>query len=300
MEGEHGPRGATAAVEAERPGSHQGNADVTIRQLPPPDPSTIAVWDMFRTSETASPLDVAPATTADSPADEPTVQGPVPDHTRRQDDAVPVSSLPAPGELNIKHRRSWKTWQLATAMVIALLFGMLISYKTSPTSDISAGAAGHKTYAPPPPSSPSGGTAPTTTAAGANASTTSSPAASGASTTNSTTTTTAGAGAAGQVQTLVPRTQSTGNWTSPAFTITGGTWYIGWAFQCTPVPASGPSFQIYIVPNGSQPSGTAAVTVGTATGQAISPETSTGPQQIVVQAPAGCVWVAKVTGVGSA
>ena len=44
-----------------------------------------------------------------------------------------------------------------------------------------------------------------------------------------------------------------GNWTSPSFNIAGGTWNIGWAFQCAPAPTGGPSFQIFVVNTGAPP-----------------------------------------------
>jgi hypothetical protein len=95
---------------------------------------------------------------------------------------------------------------------------------------------------------------------------------------------------------LLGPTQMQGNWTSPAFAITAASWSIGWAFSCTPAPASGPSFQVSVAPSGSSPSGTPAISETGASGQSISAQTTTGAQTLVVQAPAGCTWVVKVTG----
>src|SRR5271169_2550098 len=39
-------------------------------------------------------------------------------------------AMPAPGELHIKERRTWKTWQLATGMLVAALVGMALNYHT--------------------------------------------------------------------------------------------------------------------------------------------------------------------------
>jgi hypothetical protein len=41
------------------------------------------------------------------------------------------------------------------------------------------------------------------------------------------------------------------------------------------------------------------VTESGASGQGITPQTSTGPQTISIQVPNGCEWVVKVTGIGS-
>ncbi len=90
-----------------------------------------------------------------------------------------------------------------------------------------------------------------------------------------------------------------GNWTSPSFNIAGGTWNIGWAFQCVPAPTGGPSFQIFVVNTGAPPGSAPAVTSTAATGNAITPQTSTGSQQVVVQTTAACRWAVKVTGSSS-
>jgi hypothetical protein len=102
--------------------------------------------------------------------------------------------------------------------------------------------------------------------------------------------------AAGPAQLLLAPYQSKGNWTSAAFTVTSSGWNIGWAFQCTPAPASGPSFQVSVVPAGTTPSGTAAVNETGATGQSVTAQTVTGQETLVVAAPPNCEWVVKVTG----
>ena len=103
----------------------------------------------------------------------------------------------------------------------------------------------------------------------------------------------------GPATVLVPQTTMSGNWTSPSFTIAGGTWNIGWAFQCAPAPTGGPSFQIFVVNTGAPPGSAPAVTSTAATGNAITPQTSTGSQQVVVQTTAACRWAVKVTGSSS-
>ena len=201
---------------------------------------------------------------------------------------------PEPGELGIKERRSWHTWQLLVFGVLCLLLGMLITWSGGGTQapklsdewrrcasgrggvlddgagrqrveldDGGPGYVGHDIshsdfYL----------------AGGHHAST------------------------AGAPQVLLgPTPQSHGNWTSTPFTVGSGTWSIGWAFQCTPAPASGPSFQVFVVPTGGK-AGTAPAVSGTgASGQSVTTQTSAGSQELQVEAPASCIWIVKVTGV---
>jgi hypothetical protein len=216
---------------------------------------------------------------------------------------------PEAGELAIKERRTWKSWQLLTAVVVAMVVGMWLYYIAGPVqkTDAASAASGYKL---PPPSSGAGGT--TTTAAGAAAGATTTTAAGATTTTAAGATTTTAATAAGAAGTstsstvavgpatvLVPEQQLSGNWTSPAFTIAGGTWNVGWAFQCTPAPSATPTFEIFVVTSGSAPSGTPAITSSAASGSAVTPLTTTGSQQVVVQTTAACRWAVKVTGSGS-
>jgi hypothetical protein len=96
---------------------------------------------------------------------------------------------------------------------------------------------------------------------------------------------------------LVGPFQSHGNWTSPQFTIGGGTWNIGWAFQCTPAPVAGPAFQVFVVADGASPTGTPAVSETGGSGQSVTAQSTSGSQQLVVQAGANCEWAVKVTGI---
>jgi hypothetical protein len=209
-------------------------------------------------------------------------------------------------------------------VLVAAFIGMAINGNLGSATPSGSGGGG-SSYALPAESG-SGGSSTATTAPGGKASggtgTSGSSAASGSSTTTTTaaggaagaTTTTvaggAGAGAAGGATTpstqplgqesyLVPEYQSSGNWTSPAFNIAGSTWYIGWAFQCNPVPAAKPTFAVFVVtPPGSSPSGTPAVASNDPQGQSVTSQSTTGSQQIVVQAPPQCRWAVKVTGYG--
>jgi hypothetical protein len=232
-----------------------------------------------------------------------------------QADALLSSAYqPEKGELNIKERRTWKSWQLVSAVILAAVIGMAINGNLGSATGTSAASGGGGYKLPPPNSSTAsttGGSATksatgagtattTTTAAGA----TSSTVAGSSSTTlpaNGATQSTASTtpAAVGPATILVPEVQQTGNWTSPAFTISGGTWNIGWAFQCVPPPSATPTFQIFVVTSGGSPAGSPAVTSSAASGNAVTPLTSAGAQQVVVETTAACRWAVKVTGSGS-
>ena len=217
--------------------------------------------------------------------------------------------MPMPGELHIKERRSWKTWQLLGAMLIALLLGFLLEYlangsgggsspsSSAPAYTIPTGGSSGATATTAPSSSSSSKGSTTTTAAGG--STTTVPGSG-----STTTTATAAGGSTTASSTAVPEParvlmtspQLTGNWTSPAFATSAAGWNIGWAFNCTPAPAAGPSFQVFVVPAGSSPTGTAAISETGASGQSVTSQSSLGSQTLVVQAPASCTWIVKVTG----
>jgi len=211
----------------------------------------------------------------------------------------PEDGVPLPGELGIEGRRSFKVWQLVLAVLVAFVVGMAFNGATG--SSGGGSAANKPTYALP----PAAGSATATTAAGGATATTAAGGATATTAAGGTTATTAAGGttattaapvAAGPATVLVPATQQAGNWTSPAFTIAGGTWNIGWAFQCTPAPATPPTFQIFVVTAGGTPGSTPAVTSSAASGQSVTPLTSTGSQQVVVETSASCRWAVKVTG----
>ena len=225
--------------------------------------------------------------------------------------------IPAPGELAIQGRRSWKTWQVSVIVLVALLVGMFINgLAGGNNSASSASSTNNQTnYKLPPPASgttttaPSASGATSTTVAGASSTTVTSGAdekskSSGEKSKQSgTTTTTAASGsttttapaATGPLALLIPVMQSTGNWTSTAFTVTGAPWDIGWAFQCVPVPTSGPSFQISVAPAGATTGSTTVVSESGGSGQAVANPTTTGSQQITVTAQAGCKWAIKAS-----
>jgi hypothetical protein len=203
-----------------------------------------------------------------------------------------VNAIPAPGELGLAEKRSWKTWQLVFGMIFAGLVGLAINYHTVGASQ-SSNKGGGDFALPTTTTTAAGGagaaTSSTTTTAGSGSSTTSTTSSSNSPTTTPSTGTP-------PARLLVGPTQSQGNWTSPTFSITTPSWDIGWAFQCTPAPSAGPSFQISVVPVGTAPTGTPAVTETGASGQSVATESSVGQQVLVVEAPANCAWAIKVTG----
>ena len=205
--------------------------------------------------------------------------------------------MPAPGELHIKEKRTWRTWQLLVATLAALLVGMAVNGTTAGTTTQSTNAPAYKLPASSgsttttTPSSASGSKGSTTTTAAADGSTTTTASAGG-----TTTTSTPSPAAAGPARVLMGPTQLQGNWSSPAFTTTAAGWNIGWAFRCTPAPAAGPSFQVFVTPVGSSPTGTAAISETGPSGQSVTAQSTLGAQMLVVQAPASCTWAIKVTG----
>ena len=231
-------------------------------------------------------------------------------NSMNSDPFAPRSSsdgAPQPGELKIKERRTWKTWQLFTAVLVAVIVGMWINGDTGGGGTSSANGTGSGGGHLPPPSAASSsagsGTTTTTTAAGGGSVTTTTTAggsttttAAGGSTTTSTTSPAGSAPPPGPARQLLLSPQQQGNWTSTPFTTTAAPWNIGWAFRCAPAPASGPSFQVFVTPAGSPPSGPAAISETGPSGQSVTAQSSLGSQTLVVQAPASCTWIVKVTG----
>jgi hypothetical protein len=213
-----------------------------------------------------------------------------------------VPGTPEPGQLNIREKRSFRTWQLVTAVGGAIVFGMFLGNVFaggSTSASPKAGSTGG--YKLPPAAAPAGGTS---TPGGAGSSATTVPPTATTLAGSSSTTTTAAGGApptsapAGTVSVLLGPKQSSGAWTSTPFTVSSGQWNIGWAYRCTPAPASGPAFQVFVVPAGGSPGATPAVNETAGAGQSVTPQTSTGSQELMVQAPSTCIWIVKVTGVG--
>jgi hypothetical protein len=198
------------------------------------------------------------------------------------------NATPTPGELHIKGRRTWATWQLVVAVGVAILIGFALNGTTGGSATASSGAPAYKVPA-------SAGSVSTTTAPGGSTTTT---AAGGSTTTTAAggSTTTVSTAAPGPARVLLGPSQMSGNWTSPAFTTTAAGWNIGWAFNCSPAPASGPSFQVSVAPAGSSAAGAPVVSGTGASGQSVTSQSSLGSQTLAVQAATGCTWVVKVTG----
>jgi hypothetical protein len=246
-----------------------------VVQQAAPDPMTQPLVQAASTNSLAQPQ---------QPLTQPAVALESPDQT------------PERGSLRIHERRTWRTWQMVVLVLIAALVGMWFNGNAGTASGNGSGSGSKGAYKLPPASgssspgasphagAPSGST--TTTAAGGSTTTT----AAGGSTSSSTATQT------GPPTVLVPETQQSGNWTSAVFNIAGGQWNIGWAFQCTPAPAASPTFAIYVVNAGGSPGTTPAVSSAVASGQSVTPQSSTGSQQVIVQTAASCRWAVKVTG----
>jgi hypothetical protein len=198
-----------------------------------------------------------------------------------------LDGVPAPGALGLIGRRAFKPWQVFVVAVLAVGIGMLANYRTVGGAAKSSNKAAYNL----PGSSTAGST--TTLASGASTTTTSavaSPPTAGASTTATT----------APVRILLAGHQQNGNWTSSSFTTSSAGWIIGWAFQCTPAPASGPSLQIFVTPVGGTASGSPVITETGASGQEsqanVTTQSAIGTQQLVVEAPANCQWAVKVSG----
>ena len=183
---------------------------------------------------------------------------------------------------------------MAVVGIVTLLFGMFLGscFPTGTSSPTAGKGSSGGTYTLP----PEGGSPATTAAGSTSASTPVTSATKGTSSTTAPAATPTSAPAAGPLVVLLGPVQSQGSWTSNPFTVTGGSWNIGWAFRCTPAPATGPSFQVFVVPAGATPGSTAAVSETGGSGQSVTAQSTTGSQELVVRAPAGCIWAVKVTG----
>lgn len=199
---------------------------------------------------------------------------------------VPEPSWDQPGGLDIKEKRSWHTWHLLSTGFVAVLVGMAIGHAGSKPSTSAASKGGGLFKLPDAagptsttPTSLDGETAPTTPS------------------TNSPTATTLAAEtpATGAAKVLLDK-KGTGPLAATAFTIKGGTWRIGWAYDCTQsgtADGSGP-FQIAVAPA----SGTAAIAVdevGARSKKGVTTQTVSGPLTIEVRT--ACRWAVKVTGI---
>ena len=213
--------------------------------------------------------------------------------------------LPQPGELKIKERRSWKTWQLLTSLLVRSRL------RNVDQRGHRRSAAERKQFWKREAASPlrglrnSGG--------------------GGAATTTRLRTVEVGdhdhrrsAGdhhddsrrvyhdlCAGGIVTAAARAcprvlltspQQQGNWTSHSFTTTAAPWNIGWAFSAPPLRPQVPRSRCSSRRPGRRSTGRPRSARPGASGQSVTPQSSLGAQALVVQAPASCTWVIKVTG----
>jgi hypothetical protein len=182
-------------------------------------------------------------------------------------------SWDSPGGLTIRDRRSWKTWQLITAMTASLIAGMAIAH----TGSGAASAAGDTTplYSLQPQASSS--TAPTASAAP----TTSREAPVPLKT--------------GPAVILLPNTNGKGAKTLATFSA-GGAWKIGYAFDCSAAAGGTGYFRVF-VENVGVSATTPAIDKTARSGSGIASQTTTGEIRIHISADAACRWAVKATGV---
>jgi hypothetical protein len=198
-----------------------------------------------------------------------------------------------PGGLSIQERRSWATWQLATAALIFLIIGMIIGYSgKKPAKAAAAGASSGVSLDGP---SGSASTVPT-----AKTSPSLSPGAQSVATSVNTTTTvvsasgsTANACSAPKTL-LMPNTPGTGPGALASFATTGN-WCIGWHFRCVLAPGGSGSFSINVVPA----SGASSTPTVQEAGRDVSgetPESPAGTVHLSVATDPACQWAIKVSG----
>jgi len=189
-----------------------------------------------------------------------------------------------PGGLDIKEERSWRTWHLLTAALAALLVGLAIGHSNAKPANGGAQKGGLFTL----PGSPGSPGTPTSVEAESATTTTS------ASVSN---TTLAPETPATGIPKVLFDKKAAGPLAATPVSIKGGTWKIGWAFDCTRAGTADGSapFQIAVAPA----SGAAAIAVDEVgrnkTG--ITSQTASGPLTFEVRT--ACRWAVKVTGVPS-
>ncbi len=176
------------------------------------------------------------------------------------------------GGLDIRDRRQWKTWQLATVALVTLLVGMAIGHTGGGT-----GSAGNKaTFALPAAAGSTGTATSSTNATASPGNATSGP---------------------GTGTVLLPRMQSNGPGSTASFSVAAAGWTIAWIFDCSSTAAGSAPFQIFIVPAGGA---TPSVDEAARTASGVSTQTVLGVQSLRIDTDPGCAWAVKVTGVGRA
>jgi hypothetical protein len=182
--------------------------------------------------------------------------------------------------LDIREKRSWKTWQLFVAIMLALVAGMAIGNLGSKSA--SATGADKPLYSLPPDAGSSTSAQPTTSAR--------------PTTSASVQPTPSGSLKTGPVTILLPNKNGTGPNTTVTFTA-GGQWKLGWAYDCQLARNGSGNFAVFVVPSsGTAPSSPALQKSGRS-GSGVLTLSSTGAQRLRIQTDNACRWAVKVTGV---
>lgn len=210
------------------------------------------------------------------------------------------------GNLGIKERRTWKTYQVVIFCGLTLLMGMRIGYDGNSETTVSSGGPANGVSGLPPdpgatastpapadaddpgatvtPGDPSEGDLET----GRGADTDGSPGAEGSP---------AAAAAGGVPQVILELTPRTGSFTSEAFSVAPGAWKLGWSFSCQKQGGTG-LFAISLQRPGGEVVGTdPAIDRDGDQGTGVEEMASDGEHVIVVSTE--CLWAVKVTGVPS-
>jgi len=189
--------------------------------------------------------------------------------------------------LGIRERRSWATWQLASAVLIAVVVGMWVGWSGRGGGRASASAGAQSTHLTLPPLTVAPAATTVTTPA------TTAPAATATTTTVSSSGTSAAA--TGPIVVVMPNTNDRGPADLPAIT-TAGHLQIGWKFSCVAAPGGAATFEILLV----AASGGATSPVLTQTGRSgtgVTPLGNTGQVRLRVVTDPGCVWAVKAVGI---
>ncbi len=246
---------------------------------------------------------------------------------------------PAPGELRIRERRSWRTWQLIVGLAIALVVGMVIgnsggrnaapvtnaytlpapagspdspsasspsaaasvsattkaSAAGTPTSTVATSAAVPTTTAPGPSTTLPAASEPPGTGGGPTAGVSTSIVAGGQDYTvgPAAPTITAASAAAPAGGVLVPKAQASGSWSTASFTVSSGSWQVGWAYSCSGVRA-GEAFQIYVLSAGGKATPEPIVQQWTLADQGVTSADVHGTLTLQIEANETCVSAVKV------
>jgi len=181
--------------------------------------------------------------------------------------------------LDIRERRAWRTWQLATAIAIAFVVGMAVG-NTGAKGESSA-TADKPLYSLPPDAGGSPSTLPSSAARTAIPS--EHPAAAGSLRT-------------GPVTTLLSNRTGSGSGRTTTFA-TGGQWKLGWAFDCSLAQNGQGNLSMFVVPDGGPAPAQATITRSGSSANGVATLGTLGKQFIRIVATNGCRWAVKATGV---